>query len=72
MGLAFKGPATLKATPEGYEPQEEEYEKYYITRLLHPIFFTTEQQRHEIQLYEYVHHQIHTKAVHLKHEVIIN
>ena len=46
----FIGPGVLKPTPEGYEPREEEYEMYPITRWLVKNVWMSEQQEHEIQM----------------------
>merc|ERR1711997_9215 len=46
----FIGPAKLKPLPEGYEPREEEYEMYPITRWLVKNVWMSEQQEHELQM----------------------
>ena len=47
----FIGPATLKPTPEGYEPKEEEYERHPITRWMAKNYHMSEQQKHEMELH---------------------
>ena len=65
----FIGPGVLKPIPEGYEPREEEYERYPITRWLVKHLWMSEQQQHELQMA--IEHQqvMHNRQKHLMTEV---
>uniref|UniRef100_C1BVV3 NADH dehydrogenase [ubiquinone] 1 beta subcomplex subunit 5, mitochondrial n=1 Tax=Lepeophtheirus salmonis TaxID=72036 RepID=C1BVV3_LEPSM len=47
----FVGPATLEPTPEGYIPNDEEYEKRFISRLYVRYVYPTFQQVYEMRLH---------------------